>query len=68
MEEHLFTFDIFGDYVDSTWLAAEPLWRGLDVELEELHYLKGASFIKQLKQIVYYGEFHLVEGATYIHA
>ena len=64
MEEHLFTFDIFGDYVDSAWLAAEPLWRGIDVELEELHYLKGASFIKQLKQIVYYGEFHLVEGET----
>ena len=64
MEEHLFTFDIFGDYVDSAWLAAESLWRGIDVELEELHYLKGASFIKQLKQIVYYGEFHLVEGET----
>lgn len=68
MEEHLFTFDIFGDYVDSTWLAAEPLWRGLDVELEELHYLKGASFIKQLKQIVFYGEFHLVEGETDIYS
>lgn len=32
--------------------------------MEELHYLKGASFIKQLKQIIYYGEFHPVEGET----
>jgi len=31
-------------------------------ELQELHYLKGAQFIKQLKLIIYYGEFHLVEG------
>jgi hypothetical protein len=30
--------------------------------LQELHYLKGAQFIKQLKLIIYYGEFHLVEG------
>ena len=67
-EPHLFTLDIFGDYVDFAWLAAEPLWRGIAVELEELHYLKGASFIKQLKQIVYYGEFHLVEGETDIYS
>ena len=34
MEEHLFAFDILGDYVDSAWLAEEPLWRGIAVELE----------------------------------
>ena len=67
-EPHLFTLDIFGDYVDFAWLAAEPLWRGIAVELEELHYLKGASFIKQLKQIVYYGEFHPLKGETGIYS
>ena len=36
-------------------------------ELQELHYLKGASFIKQLKLIVCYGEFRLVEGETDAH-
>ena len=56
------------DSDDYAWLAEEPLWRGIAVELEELHYLKGASFIKQLKQIVYYGEFHLVEGETGIYS
>ena len=35
-------------------------------ELQELHYLKGAQFINQLKLIIYYGEFHLVEGETNI--
>ncbi len=59
---------LFGDDVDSAWLSAEPLWRGIDVELEELHYLKGSSFMKQLKQIVYYGEFHPVEGETDIYS
>lgn len=31
-------------------------------ELQELHNLKGAQFINQLKLIVYYGDFHPVEG------
>jgi hypothetical protein len=56
--------EVFRDSDDYAWLAEEPLWRGIAVELEELHYLKGASFIKQLKQIIYYGDFHPVEGET----
>jgi hypothetical protein len=47
-------------------MAAESSWRGMADELQELHYLKGASFIKQLKLIIYYGEFHPVEGETNI--
>ena len=35
-------------------------------ELEELHYLKGAQFINQLKLIICYGEFNTVEGETNI--
>ena len=62
MEERMFTLDIFEDNVDSPWLLEESLWRGITVELKELHNLKGAGFIKKLKEIVYYGEFHLVEG------
>ena len=50
----------------SLLIAAESSWRGMAVELQELHYLKGAQFINQLKLIVYYGEFHPVEGETNI--
>ena len=46
----------------SVLIAAESSWRGMADELQELHFLKGAQFIKQLKLIIYYGEFHLVEG------
>lgn len=48
----------------SMLMIAESLWRGLAYELQELHYLKGAQFINQLKLIVYYGEFHPIEGET----
>ena len=50
----------------SAMMAAETSWRGMADELKELHYLKGAQFINQLKLIVYYGEFHQVEGETNI--
>ena len=49
-------------------LAAETSWRGMADELQELHYLKGAQFINQLKLIIYYGEFHPVEGETNIYS
>ena len=50
----------------SVLMAAETSWRGMADELQELHYLKGAQFINQLKQIIYYGEFRPVEGETNI--
>ena len=68
MEERIFSLDIFEDYDDSAWLVEESLWRGITVELKELHNLKGASFIKKLKEIVYYGEFHPVEGEMGIYS
>ena len=43
MEERMFTLDIFEDNVDSPWLLEESLWRGITVELKELHNLKGAG-------------------------
>ena len=46
----------------SVLMAAETSWRGMADELQELHYLKGAQFINQLKRIIYYGEFHPIEG------
>ena len=64
MKEDIFTYDIYGEDNESTWMVEDSLWRGIADELEELHYLKGASFIKQLKQIIYYGDFHPVEGET----
>ena len=68
MEERMFTLDIFEDNVDSAWFVEESIWRGITVELKELHNLKGASFIKKLKEIVYYGEFHPVEGEMGIYS
>ena len=68
MEERMYTLDIFEDYDDSVWLVEEPLWKGITVELKELHDLKGASFIKKLKQIVYFGEFHPLEGEMGIYS
>ena len=47
-------------------MVAETSWRGMADELQELHNLKGAQFINQLKMIVYYGDFHPVEGETSI--
>ena len=47
-------------------MLAETSWRGMADELQELHNLKGAQFINQLKLIVYYGDFHPVEGETSI--
>ena len=47
-------------------MVAESSWRGMADELQELHNLKGAQFINQLKLIVYYGDFHSVEGETNI--
>jgi hypothetical protein len=52
----------------SLLIAAESSWRGMAVELQELHYLRGAQFINQLKLIVYYGDFHPVEGETNIYS
>ena len=65
IEDKIFEFEPFED-VGSVLMAAETSWRGMAEELQELHYLKGARFIYQLKQIIYYGEFHPVEGETNI--
>ena len=50
----------------SMLMVAESSWRGFATELQELHYLKGAQFINQLKLIVSEGEFHPVDGETNI--
>lgn len=52
----------------SLLIVAETSWRGMAEELQELHYLKGAQFINQLKEIIYYGEFHPVEGDPGIYS
>jgi hypothetical protein len=46
--------DIVFEIDGSTLMVAEALWRGMADELQELHYLKGAQFINQLKLIIYY--------------
>ena len=65
IEDNIFDFESFEED-GSVLMAAETSWRGMADELQELHYLKGARFINQLKLIIYYGEFHPVEGETEI--
>lgn len=65
IEDDIFEIGTFEEE-GSVLLAAEASWRGMADELQELHYLKGAQFINQLKLIIYYGEFHPVEGETNI--
>ena len=67
IEDNIFEFEPFEED-GSVLMAAETSWRGMAVELQELHYLKGARFINQLKLIIYYGDFHLVEGETEIYS
>ena len=63
IEDKIYEIELFEED-GSVLLAAESSWRGMAVELQELHYLKGAQFINQLKLIIYYGEFNPVEGET----
>ena len=67
IEDNIFDFELFEED-SSVLMAAETSWRGMADEQQELHYLKGARFINQLKLIIYYGEFHLVEGETDIYS
>jgi hypothetical protein len=65
IEDTIFEIDPLEEE-SSVLMAAESSWRGMADELEDLHFLKGAQFINQLKLIIYYGEFHPVEGETNI--
>ena len=67
IEDNIFEFEPFEED-GSVLMVAETSWRGMADELQELHYLKGARFINQLKLIIHYGEFHLVEGETDIYS
>ena len=64
-EHHIIEYEPFEED-GSLLMAAESSWRGFATELQELHSLKGAQFINQLKLIVFLGEFHPVEGDTNI--
>ena len=63
---NIIDIETFEEEDGSMLMAEESPWRGFATELQELHYLKGARFINQLKLIIYYGKFHLVEGETEI--
>jgi len=67
IEDNIFEFELFQEE-GSVLMAAETSWRGMADELQELHFLKGAQFINQLKQIIYYGEFHPVEGDPHVYS
>ena len=67
IEDPIIEFEPFEED-GSVLMAAETSWRGMAEELQELHYLKGARFINQLKLIIHYGEFHLVEGENDIYS
>ena len=61
IEDHIVEYEPFEED-GSVLMVAESLWRGFATELQELHSLKGAQFINQLKLIVSEGEFHSVKG------
>ena len=65
IDDKIFEFEPFEED-GSVLLAAETSWRGMADELQELHHLKGAQFINQLKHIICYGEFRPVDGETNI--
>ena len=54
-EEHIIEYEILEEENNLMLVAEGYSWRGFADELQELHYLKGASFINQLKLIIYYG-------------
>lgn len=64
IEEPLYEYDYIGGEDGLTLKVESVPWRGIAVELEELHYLQGAQFVRQLKLITYYGDFHPVAGET----
>ncbi len=51
IEDNILDFEPF-EKDGSVLLAGDTSWRGMADELLELHYLKGARFIKQLKLII----------------
>ncbi len=61
-DNNIIDFEWYDEEDGSVLMAAESPWRGFAVELQDLHYLKGASFINQLKLIINSGEFFPVEG------
>jgi hypothetical protein len=61
-DNNIIDFEGYDEEDGSVLMAAESPWRGFAVELQDLHYLKGASFINQLKLIINSGEFFPVEG------
>ena len=65
IEDNVFEYEPFEED-GPVLMVAESLWRGFATELQELHSLKGAQFINQLKLIVSEGEFHLVKGEDHI--
>jgi len=62
IDNNIIDFEWYDEEDSSVLMAAESPWRGFAVELQDLHYLKGASFINQLKLIINSGEFFPVEG------
>ena len=64
IDNNIIDFEWYDEEDGSVLMAAEIPWRGFAVELQALHYLKGASFINQLKLIINSGEFFPVEGES----
>lgn len=67
-EDDEIAFVAFDEEDGSVLVAAESPWRGFAIELQDLHYLKGASFINQLKIIINSGEFFPIEGEPRIYS
>ena len=64
IDNNIIDFEWYDEEDSSVLMAAESPWRGFAVELQDLHYLKGASFINQLKLIINSGEQKLCGQST----
>lgn len=63
IEDSIFELEPFEED-GSVLKASENQWRGFADELQELHFLKGVHFIRQLKLIINSGEFYPIDGET----
>ena len=64
IEEPLYEYNCIEEEDGLTLKVESTPWRGIADELQELHYLKGVRFIRQLKLITSYGDFHPLDDET----
>lgn len=65
-DNDIIEYELLDEEDGSVMMAADNPWKGMAEELKELLFVKGADFVDQLRHIVFWGGFRLVEGETNI--